>query len=144
VRGVPIFDPGSSDPLRVKVGEHDAREIEHFQRFLKVAPRPPARGAAFRELRGWVPYILGHFLWSGVWGPHERSLAPPPGYDDVPMTAWTMPGHDPPAPYRGGHYPHVEEVEGGFYVATCAPCYWRGEEKSSRSAAERDWRRKHR
>lgn len=87
------INPDDPAALRAAVGEHDAREVEHFSRFLKAAPSPPpARGAALREMRGWVPYILGHFFWSGVWGPHERSLAPPPGFDDVPITAWTYPG----------------------------------------------------
>ena len=71
--------------------EHDRREVDAFSRFLDLAGPPPGQGL-IRAHPGWLPYVLGHFLCSGVWGPHTRSLHPPPGWDDVPVTAWTFPG----------------------------------------------------
>jgi hypothetical protein len=73
------------------ITEHDRREIAAFRRFLNLAG-PPADPGVPRRYPGWIPYILGHFFWSGVWGPHERSLHPPEGFDEVPVTAWTLPG----------------------------------------------------
>lgn len=75
--------------------DHDRLEVEHFTRFLELAgpaPLPGENSGFLKVYRGWLPYVLGHFFFSGVWGPHERSLAPPEGYDDIPVTAWTMPG----------------------------------------------------
>jgi hypothetical protein len=52
----------------------DRREVEAFARFLEVAPdRGPVPV-------GWIPYCLGE-------GP-----PPPPCFDHVPVTAWTVPG----------------------------------------------------
>lgn len=58
---------------------HDLAEVAAFRRFLElgVGPDEPRRFA--REFPGWLPYLIG--------GP-----APPVGYDDVPQTAWPMPG----------------------------------------------------
>lgn len=79
----------------LKLSDHDSREVNAFSRYLReVGGRPgeQAPGWLWRERPGWVPYILGHFLCSGVWGPHDRSLHPPEGYGHVPLTAWTFPG----------------------------------------------------
>ena len=78
-----VVDP---DNLPGWIGKHDAREIRAFGRFLKVAGPPGSRTIHAPELAGWVPYILGDF-----YGSRGALLAPPEGFDDVPVTAWTFP-----------------------------------------------------
>jgi hypothetical protein len=68
----------------ISLTPHDRREVENFQRFLRVAGKPGERSVwAFP---GWLPYVLGAFLELRGGAP-----APPPGYDYVPFTAWTFP-----------------------------------------------------
>lgn len=59
---------------------HDRAEVAAFKRFLSLGVRSSEAGRIPREFPGWLPYCLGT-------GP-----APPEGFDDVPVTAWTLPG----------------------------------------------------
>jgi hypothetical protein len=60
---------------RPPVSVHDLQEMRTFRRFLTTVGHDN-----IWQHPGWVPYALG-------WGP-----APPPGMEDVPVTAWTLPG----------------------------------------------------
>lgn len=67
---------------------NDVREIRTFERFLKLGVRPDEGRRIFREFPGWTFYVIGR----PFFGPSDRSLAPPVGYDSTPVTAWTFPG----------------------------------------------------
>jgi len=56
----------------------DPDPVAEFGRFLRVLG--PVEGASLWKNVGWLPYALG-------FGP-----SPPEGMDDVPITAWTLPG----------------------------------------------------
>ena len=75
-----------ADSLPAWISDHDAREIQAFNRFLKMAGAAP-NSRIVLEHPGWLPYVLGDFF-----GSAGALLAPPEGFDDVAVTAWTFPG----------------------------------------------------
>lgn len=81
---------------------HDRREVVAFKRFLSLGVRPDEYGRIPREFPGWLPYLLGRFFEAGGPGQPMALLAPPQGYDDVPVTAWPVPSHDPPVAWKAG------------------------------------------
>jgi hypothetical protein len=62
--------------------EQDRREIAAFKRYLAEVGNGP-----LREHPGWLPYALGRFFHAEP----RTLLAPPEGYGDVPITAWSFP-----------------------------------------------------
>lgn len=85
-RGAIICNPGSSDPHRVRLTEHDAREVETFRRFLGLAGLPGSNNGFLKVHRGWLPYVYSAFLELRGGAP-----GPPPDCDDLPFTAWQFP-----------------------------------------------------
>lgn len=81
--------PANEQYIFRQVTDHDRREIEAFSRFLKLgekAPLPGTNSGFLQRHRGWLPYVLGAFLEL-----RGGAAAPPVGFDDVPITAWTFP-----------------------------------------------------
>lgn len=76
---------------RGRVSDADRAEIRAFKRFLAEAgDSPQSVMGVFRKHPGWGPYTLGRFFFLDTRG--GALLAPPEGYGDVPVTAWTFPG----------------------------------------------------
>lgn len=96
---------------------HDRREVATFKRYLSLGVRPGEAGRIPREFPGWLPYLLGAFFEAG--GPNQplALLAPPEGFDDVPVTAWPLPSHDPPVAWKAG----PDYALGGVIDGVCCP-----------------------
>lgn len=89
----PVGEDGTCATFSGTAGltEHDRREVAAFKRFLSLGVRPDDAHRIPREFPGWLPYVLGHFFEAGGPGQPLALLAPPEGFDAVPMTAWTVP-----------------------------------------------------
>ena len=66
---------------------HDRREVEAFRDFLSLGIGPDEGRRIPREFPGWLPYCLGRFFYADG----MALLAPPAGYEAVPVTGWTFP-----------------------------------------------------
>lgn len=69
---------------RKGIAPADQTAILTFQRFLSEFGQPTPEN--LRAHPGWLPYVLGGFF------DLKEMVAPPEGYGDVPLPAWTYPG----------------------------------------------------
>lgn len=63
-----------------RITPHDRFEVLTFQRFLQLGYKPDEWRLLLRDNPGWALYVL------------DAGPPPPTGCDQLPITAWTLPG----------------------------------------------------